>query len=176
MSDEKIDLDTLRRIQVELIDEAMSLLGEKNGEKLLLRAKALQRKGADLAAKAKVFEIQQTINAPKPVQGSLTVKLTDEQRQRIGAETGIDMPELVLEDVGVSRSMMMEHSLPPMIEAEALRKAQAIKVDKEAKMKAKGEMRKALALLESQNNADLKKLLAEARKNPDFLGGFLKDD
>lgn len=175
MADEKVDLNYLKRIQAELMDEAMSLLSEKNGERLMLRAKELQRKGAELASKAKVYEAQEKARWPQPIKGSITVKLTDEQRQRIGAQTGIDMPELVMEEVGSTRALMMENALPPMIEALALREAQTIKARREADMLAKAEMRKALALLESQDSADLKKFLAEVKKDPNFLGGFLKD-
>ena len=176
MSDEKVDLDYIRTEQVALIEQALELQTETNGEKLMEKSKALRMRAQQFSIKCKVFEAQEKSRWPEAQKGQVVVKLTPDQRQRIGAATGYDMEEYVFKNAGLTTNRMMESMLPAQIEFLAMKEARRLQLEKQSKIEGKIQIENQLAILENIDNKDFQKFLAEAKRDPNFLGGQLSDD
>ena len=175
MADEKVDLNTLKQLQAELLQAAADLSKERNGDKLVEGAKALQRRGQHLTLQAERFAAQERARHDEPPRGNVRVALTPDQRQRIAEATGVQMDELVMEDVSVTTSEMMPYMEPTQIELMALRQAERKATEERAAISAREQLRGAFSALEGVDNAEHKKVVSQLKKDPNFLGGALQD-
>src|SRR5215471_1822688 len=86
----------------------------------------------------------------KRVQGQIEVVLTHEQRSKVLRDTGVSMTTVLIDDPAGNLSASMPAARPADIEKEALRQATRIKLEREARDKARRDMEKQLAELEQQ--------------------------
>jgi hypothetical protein len=99
--------------------------------------KELEIEAAGLETAVLDFQAKMEKQTAKTQKGAFEVVLTPEQRQRILKETGVDMRTVWIQDQGGSRNAAMPATLPPVIEAEALKQARERKTGEPAKAAAK---------------------------------------
>lgn len=166
--------------QKELVDKAMKLVDMKDGEKILEEAKKLEKEGKQLEAMSKVYEMEQQQEAIEkygrvdpPPSKLVRVELTEEQRKHVHDETGVWMEVVELEEGSEIHENVMPSEQPELIQYRAIQKAKGMNAEKEAEAERQKQMKDALKAIKDQNNPDLDKQLAEAAKDPNFLGGAL---
>lgn len=174
MSDEKVDLESIKRLHAELMEAASQLSRETNGDKIIQGAKALQARSQHLAAQAERFAAYERLRNPEIPSGVVRVALTAEQRQRIATATGYTLDELVIEDATVSTNEMMPYMEPEQIELMALRQAERHVAEQQAEIAAREQVRAAFAGVEAVDNEDYKKMVDKVKKDPNFMNGALQ--
>ena len=177
----KVTVEQILEKQRAMTEKAMKLVDMKDGEKVLEEAKKLEAEGKQLDAMSKVFEMEQKQLAIErygrvdpPPSKLVRVELTEEQQKKVHDETGVWMDVVELEEGSEIHENVMPSEQPELIEYRAIQKAKGMVAEQEAEAKRKKEIDDSLKALKAQNNPDLDKMLGEAAKDPDFLGGALK--
>jgi hypothetical protein len=113
------------------------------------------------------FQAKMEKQTAKTRKGAFEVVLTPEQRQRIHKETGVDMRTVWIEDQGGARNAAMPQTLPPAIEAEALKQAREKQALEPAKAAAKKQVDDALDEVANQSPMHAE-LVAKVKADPRF--------
>lgn len=176
-----VTIEQIQAKQQAMIDKAMKLVDMKDGEKILAESKKLEAEGKQLDAMCKVFEMEQKQLAIEkygrvdpPPSKLVRVELTEEQQKKVHDETGVWMEVVELKEGSEIHEDVMPSEQPELIQYRAIQKAKGMVAEQEAEAVRKKEIGDALKALKNQNNPDLDKQLAEAAKDPDFLGGAFK--
>jgi len=175
---EKVTLEMLQAKQKELVDGALAMteLAEKQeGEKIVERAKDLEKLGKELEALAKAFEAQAMEDDKPVVHGIVEVQLTAGQTARIEEETGVHMPFVGIQSDGPFMLQYMPTAAPEEIEALALKQAREAVLKEQAERESRENAQAVLKELEKQKNPDLQKMVEKLKEDPDFLGGLMND-
>src|SRR2546427_2977247 len=115
----EISLEDIQRKQAEMTTLAAQIMAVKDKVKSQALAATLQGQSEDLQRMARAFEAQQQAKHGPPKQGGAEVALTEEQRKRVEAQTGVTIESIRLrEDSGVAA-----HSDPQIVEERALEEA-----------------------------------------------------
>ncbi len=172
----------LSEITREQINEAVAIVQEiaaeaqkiKDPSQGMALARRMEQAAARLGALAAGYEAQEAAKLPPEAQTPqltrVRVKLTDEQRQRVLGEVGLDLEEVEL--VG-SRGVWvrtLRSSSPQRMNKAILKAARKVKAEQDARDKAE----QTLAQLDAVADPRLKAQLDKARKDPNFLGGLLQ--
>jgi len=145
----------------------------EHGEEIVKEANVAQREAQELEAMAKVWEQQELADRRAPTaEPYITVKLNDDQRERILEETGVRMETVDIPDGTQIMERTMPVNQPPDIERIALEQARAQKALKEGEQAAMAEAAQGLAALKAQKNPEMDKLVDKALKDPNFLCGL----
>lgn len=171
MADE-ITLEDLRKKQEEMVAIIALLEGETDTDKIQATAAALQREGEELAAMGRAFEEQQLAKHGPPKRGGTEVVLTEPQRARIEAATGVKMESIHFRDDQGIMTQTMPFTDPRIVEYKALQEAKRRKQAEEADAQLDAELEKTVAEIEAASPAASEKL-AELKQDPNFMGGKL---
>ena len=163
-------LDDLLRRQQAMTALAATLVDDQDPEHVLQVAAQLQGMASEIEALAKDLAARTPVATPPAY---VEVVLTEDQRQRIEAQTGVRLETVKLPDDGGIQTRLMPDTLPPMVEAFALRQAQERKLGEAAAAEMRSEAAAAFEAIETQGTPALIDLLNQVRSQPGFLGGLL---
>ena len=121
---------------------------------------------------AKQFEAQQLEKTGGGMRGSTEVVLTAAQRERILAATGIKLESVRIRDEAGIVARTMPATDPRIIEYRALKEAERLKIEQEARALLRVQLERLLADLESKSPA-LAGKVAELRADPNYADGVL---
>src|SRR5437867_3637488 len=148
MADE-ISLEDIQRKQSEMTTLAAQIMAEKDKVKSQALAATLQRQSEDLQRMARAFEAQQQAKHGTPKPGGAEVALTEEQRKRIEAQTGVTIETIWLTD----DSRVAAHSNPQVVEDAALEEARRRKREAVAEAQSRSMAQQVLAQIEGASPA-----------------------
>jgi hypothetical protein len=168
----EIKLDDLLAKQRSMNELAATLQGETDTDRIMAIADELRREAAVLAEMARALEAQHAGDVHR--RGYTEVVLTEAQRARIKAATGIDLPSVRMEDDAGVATRTMPFTDPRIIEFRALKEAERMAQSRASEVELKGALEEAFAGLESQNNEVLNEQLAAMKNDPSFFGGILR--
>ncbi len=171
MADE-ITLADLQQKQEAMVAMTAQLVGETDVDKIQAIAAELQRMGEELQQAAKEFEEQQIAKFGPPKRGGTEVVLTPAQRQRIEAETGVQMESIWFRDDKGIMTQSMPFTDPRIVEYKALQEAKRRKQAADADAQLDAQLEQTVAEIEAASPAAAEKL-AELKQDPNFLGGKL---
>jgi hypothetical protein len=166
------DIDELMKKQAEATAYALSMVDEKDPQKILEMAAEMQKKGAALEKMALAIEAAMLGDTAGGATGEeTTVALTPEQRARITEQTGVGMEVVTLRD---SRdrawSKEMPKANPEEIEKEAARQA----IETMMIIETRKEVEKIIKELEAANVPELKEKIEELKRDPTLGRGKKK--
>ena len=168
----KVTIDDINKAKG-LIDEIVAeARAAKDPSQAQAAAGRMKLAAASLERTAVAYEAQQRASLPPggmPENTRVRVKLTDEQRQMVLSDTGLDLDEVELTGSRATWLMTLRHVSPPRINKAVLRAARRVKAEQSADADAE----RMLAELEAEDDPKLKAQLAQARRDPNFLGGLL---
>ena len=129
----------------------------------------------ELEAMGKVYEQQQLAEwgADQPGQ-TLQVKLTDDQRKNVHAETGVWLDVVEFEDGNELQSRGMPEEYPQIVEYQAIQVAKRRKANEEADMAAKTAALENIAAIRQGGGKEANDQLDQLLKDPNFMDGLLK--
>lgn len=171
----KVDLEAVQKMQAALVEKAMKLNDEKDGERIAKQIDPLQKEAKQLEAMALVLahETQAKHGEPPPGSARVTkVRLTEAQVKSVQNKTGERVEVVEIPDAMGVRYGVMPEEIPPAIEKIAIEQVLNEKIRRATEERNKQQTAIALAELRKQNNADLNKQLDEKLKDPDFLDGM----
>jgi hypothetical protein len=171
----ELTMDDLLRKQQAMLDLMMQLPTERDTERITAIAQQLERDAKDLEQLAREFERQELAKAGPPPKGSMEVVLTEAQRKRVLEATGYKMQTLLVRDESGVLSQAMPHTDPRRIEQMAIAEAMRLKALQGGDEETRKQLRALIADIEAQGTGATKDLLDELRKDPNFLGGLLRD-
>ena len=159
-------------------EAVMAIAGEMDGltDPAELKAKTdrLQERAATLEQMAHAYTAQEKArhgydpDQELPGSGWSDVELTTEQRMMVLEETGLDMEIIQLE--GDSWPPLLEHMQPFQLNVIILDAARRLVAKREGEAAFKAELARLM-----ENEDTRKAMLEAAAKDPDFMGGALKD-
>ncbi len=163
-------MSTLKEIE-QRQERMYKLIDQMNAQEdmnaMLQIVQQLEQEAKELESAALAFQAKMEKQYGKSRRGSIEVVLTPEQRQKVKRETGIDMTSVIIDDQSGVLNTAMPITLPPAIEAEALRQAHAMKAEKPAKEAAKKQVEEALAEIEALSPMHAE-LVAKVKADPRF--------
>src|SRR5579871_4286410 len=148
MADE-ITLDDLKQKQESMAATVAKLDGETDAQRIQDIAAELQREGEELQQLAKAFEEQEIARHGGGQRGGTEVILTPAQRQRIEAETGIQMESIWFRDDSGAMTKTMPHTDPRIVEYRALQEARRRKQALDAEQQLDAQLLEVVAAIES---------------------------
>jgi|SoiMethySBSTD1v2_1073268.scaffolds.fasta_scaffold226412_4 hypothetical protein len=163
-------MSTLKEIE-QRQQRMYKLIDEMNAQEdmtaMLEVVKKLEVEAQGLETALTDFEAKMEKQTPKIQRGAFEVVLTPEQRQRILKETGVDMRTVWIKDQGGARNAAMPATLPPVIEAEALKQAREQKALEPARQAAKRQVDQALDEISNQSPMHAE-AVAKVKADPRF--------
>jgi hypothetical protein len=169
----ELTMDDLMRKQAAMLELMQRLPGERDAEKVTQMSRQLQADARELETMAREFERQELAKAGPPPRGSLEVVLTDAQQKRVYDETGVRMKTLVVRDESGVLSKSMPFTDPKRIELMAIAEARRQKVTTEGDAQMRAEVQNLVAEIEAQGTGEVKQMLDELKRDPNWLGGML---
>ena len=171
MADDEIKLEALMARQKEMAEIAERLSGETDVERIQQVAAELQVMATELQEMGEKLAAQSS--------GGLAnnwteVVLTDKQRARIEASTGVVMQTIKLRDPSGVTTRTMPFTDPRIIEYYAMEEARRKKVAEEADEQLQAQLAESIAAIESQGTPALLEQLEQLKADPKFLGGLLQ--
>jgi len=167
----EITLEDLQKKQDELMKMVAGIENETDGARIAALAPALQAKGEELEALARRFEAQMEAKFGPRAAGMTEVVLTEEQRERIRARTGITLETILIPDEAGLAAQTMPTTDPRVIEEQALVEAERRKAAAEADAQMRAQYEVVARTLEQAGHGER---LAELRRDPKFLGGMFQ--
>lgn len=171
----ELTMDDLMRKQEAMLKLMMQLPVERDTEKITAIAQQLERDAKELEALAKEFEKQELAKAGPPPKGSMEVVLTAAQKKRVYDVTGYKMETLVVRDESGVLSQSMPFTDPRRIELMAIAEARRLKMLGEGDAQMKQQVKDLVADIEAQGTGATKDLLDDLKKDPNWLGGLLRN-
>jgi hypothetical protein len=166
-----VKLDELLAKQKAMSDYAATLAGETDVERIQQIAAELQRMGEELQALGE----QVAAGAANTGAKNFTeVVLTEAQRGRIEAATGVRLESIMLRDPSGIATRTMPVTDPRIIEYYATQEAQRRKAAAAADEELRGRLDAAIAEIEAQGTAAVVEQLEQLKADPNFLGGMLQ--
>lgn len=157
--------------QKRLLELGDRIRREEDLNRMLEMCQQAEHEARELEEVAVAFDQQMRKQSKTPPKGGVEVVLTPDQRARILKETGVSMMTVVIEDASGNFSKAMPETLPPLIEAEALRQARSKKGVDEAKQNAKLAIERQLTELEGYHELNAE-AVAKLRQDPKFLAAI----
>jgi hypothetical protein len=157
--------------QKRLLELGERIRKEEDLNRMLEMCQQAEQQARELEEVAVAFDQQMRKQAKEPPKGGVEVVLTPDQRARILKETGVSMMTVVIDDPNGNFMKLMPETLPPVIEAEALRQARARKGVDEAKQESKVAIERQLTELEGYHELNAEEV-AKLRKDPKFLAAL----
>jgi len=158
------DIDELLKKQAEATAYALSMVEEKDPQKILEMAAEMQKKGAALEKMARSIEAANMMgDGGSATGGETTVALTPEQRARITEGTGVGMEVVTLRDSkDKAWSKEMPRVDPREIEKEAARQA----IETMMIIETRKQVENIIKQLEAVNVPELKETIEELKRDP----------
>ena len=157
------DIDELLKKQAEATAYALSMVEEKDPQKILEMAAEMQKKGAALEKMARSIEAAMMGDGGSATGGETTVALTPEQRARITEGTGVGMEVVTLRDSkDKAWSKEMPRVDPREIEKEAARQA----IETMMIIETRKQVENIIRQLEAVNVPELKETIEELKRDP----------
>lgn len=172
----KIDIETLKKKQLELVAKIVALQKETDGERIAKLSEPLVKEAKKLEALAMVLahESQAKFGEAKKSARVTKVRLTDEQVSSVQQKTGSRVEVVEIPDKMGSYFDMMPEERPPAIERLAIEQVLRAKIKQNAEERARQNGAAALADMRKQDNPDLNKQIDAALKDPEFMAGLFK--
>jgi hypothetical protein len=152
--------------QARLTARTLSILDEKDANKIMALAEELRVEAAELDQVCQAFAARME-KETKTSKSRFEVVLTHDQRQRIRVKTGVLMDSVFIDDSTGALNAAMVSTQPAMIEAIALRVAERQKLEGPAKQAARRNVEESVALLERQGEQMAEKV-RELKEDPRF--------
>jgi hypothetical protein len=162
----EISLDELDAQQRELMKLLEQMQFETDPRKIQALGNQLSARGAALETLTKRFERQELDKVGPPLHGRIEVVLTSAQRQRVRAETGVDLPSFFIDDATGAMNKAMPHMEPAQIEWSA--KQEAIRQREEAATRRafSARVEEVLAEIEARGGRSAQRLVDQLRADP----------
>jgi len=169
----EITMDDLNRRQATMLALMEQLPNERDTERITQISRQLEQEARDLEQLARDYERQELAKAGPPPRGSLEVVLTPAQRKRVLDVTGVKMETVVIRDESGVLNQSMPRTDPRRIEQMAIAEALRRKSLSDGDGQMQQQVADLLADIEAQGTGEVREMLAELKKDPNFLGGLL---
>ncbi|MCA9565520.1 MAG: hypothetical protein KC561_18610 [Myxococcales bacterium] len=170
----EVDLEQIEAKRKEMLAKAIALSAEKDGDRLVKMAEALQKDAKQLDALTKLYgkqiEDMQPEQPPRP-KPPTKIRLNDDQRKRVFEATGVELDVVEVPDENRAYHNIMPYEEPPNVEALAFKQAMKKKANQEAQAANAVQLAKAIDAINALDNPDAKAQLEKAMKEPGFLAG-----
>ena len=170
MADDEIKLEDLMARQRAMAEMAESLNGETDVERIQQVAAELQAMAAELEAMGE----QLARSSVGAADNWTEVVLTEPQRARVKASTGVTMATIKLRDPSGVATRSMPFTDPRIIEYYAMEEAKRRQLAEEADAQIRAQLDESIAAIESQGTPAVLEQLEQLKADPKFLGGLLK--
>lgn len=163
----EIKFSDIQEKQQQLMKMAEELMHEKDGNVILEKAPAVQKCGEELQEMANEFERQQKIKWGIKNPGTTTIVLTPHQRALVKAETGLLLEQIALVDEGGNFMRTMSNTTPDQMNIYILEHARKMKIEGEARERARVELENQFSYLESLS-PEHAAMVAKVKAQPSF--------
>ena len=157
--------------QKRLLELGDRIRKEEDLNKMLEMCQQAEQQAKELEEVAVAFDQQMRKQTKAPPKGGVEVVLTPDQRARILKETGVSMMTVVIDDPAGHFNKAMPDTLPPVIEAEALRQARELATRGQAQEAARVAAERQLTELEGYHELNAEQV-AKLRQDPRFLAAL----
>ncbi len=169
----EIKLEDLIAKQQQLVAMAEQIQHEKDANKIVEMAPAIQKAGEELQELAREFEAQQNKKWGVTKAGHTEIALTREQRERVKRETGLSMETLLVKDDSGAFAKGMPGTTPQAIDVFIMDYARKLKLETEAHEKARIDLENQLRYLEGLSPQHAEQV-AKVRADPAFANVLKK--